>query len=1005
MRAAYVCALLALTAAFLAYPSFVSGGKQDDMARVTILYKDGAKSPQTASGMRVLAQKARAESISDKIQMHGGNITHDFSTIAAVSADVPESAIADLERDPNILAIERSQPVRAFLEESVPLIGANSVWQRTISGINITGEGTSVCVIDTGVDYTHPDLGGAWGNKVIAGYNAITGQDCSTNNSACFDDQSHGTHVAGIIAANGSVKGVAPDAKIVAVKVMNSSGEGTSDDVIKGIDWCTNKSAQYNITVISMSLGGDTSATFCDAADPVTASSINAAIAKNISVVVATGNSANYSGISYPACIQNSTRVGATYDANIGGIGFSACSDASTGADKITCYTDRGANFPDMLLAPGGAIYSTVPGNFYATKHGTSMATPHVSGAIALLSQAYKAIYGGTQAPAYFRDVLNSTGKQIPDPGTQLSFPRINVSAAYLSLIYSAVTIHAPRNGSFLGQNFSEINASQRFSGAMWFSVDSGANITACASCNGFTNSTGNLSDGIHNVTVYANNSLVALNFTEAYFMIDTIYPSPFFTSPTEPNGTFFARGWIAANISVNETNFANLTLRLYRDGVFVNSTVFAEKNSTFVNWTNLPDGAYQYNATVLDFAGNSNTTQTQNIFLSRAPPSIENISVFPPVGYRDQNITVNFSVSGVLLPNAILNISRGNVTWQMNLTKSGAAYSAYFTNTSETGTYGAEIFAYDSLNHTSNASRSFEISEPIRLNISLETNAALTLKIKYGAQEMLSSPANQTENISALLASESYSVEVHDDSGVFSIGLSGVNLSMNTSANISFGLLANITSPYADKFRFTNGNSSFSFSPSLGFTNATVCFNYTNYTAQFADISRITIFKCAGSCPDNLWAALSTSSNSSANLACSTVTSFSYFAFGETLPYCGDGHVDAGETCSSCPTDAGACPPPLGGASIVFIPQKNKTAAVNETNITLPQDTPKKPENNSVNAEKNNTIEISEKTIGECHSSTDYVHGLWIAIAKIFAGYAWEIPKLILKFLFGSAL
>ncbi len=355
-----------------------------------------------------------------------------------IVALIPKSKIKELEKQGFKVYIDYK--LRAFLTESVPLINADKVWKIVFNSTNITGKSVSVCVIDTGVDYTHPDLGNCTkeeflsGNceKVIAGYNFVN------TSSDPMDDNGHGTHVAGIIAANGTLKGVAPDAKIVAVKALNENGIGDASDIIDGIWWCTNHSKEYNISVISLSLGTENLyATYCDKNFPLFSEVINASVSKGIAVVVATGNEGNYSGIAAPACIYNAIRVGATYKRNYTGnvswcldqLCSRKCVDSNPKIDNITCFTNRGGEFDVILMTPGVDINSTLPGG-YDEWSGTSMATPHVSGAIALIRQVNKNL-----SPKEIENLFNKTAKQIYDPATKKHYPRIDVYKAVSKLI------------------------------------------------------------------------------------------------------------------------------------------------------------------------------------------------------------------------------------------------------------------------------------------------------------------------------------------------------------------------------------------------------------------------------------------------------------------------------------------------------------------------------------------------------------------------------------------
>ncbi len=239
------------------------------------------------------------------------------------------------------------------------------------------GAGLVVAVIDTGIELSHPDL------KT----NIIANKSCVSGAKNGNDDNGHGTHVAGTIAAIDNsigVVGVAPEAKLIAVKVLNRNGSGTWSSVICGIDWVTANAVKYNIKVANMSLGGSGSSdNNCGYTnnDP-----LHKAICKSrdagIVYAVAAGNETNSTNISVPASYNDTViTVSALSDSDgvPGGIGFPTYYGAD---DTFATFSNYGSEVD--LSAPGVDIYSTYKGGGYATLSGTSMATPHVSGAIAL---------------------------------------------------------------------------------------------------------------------------------------------------------------------------------------------------------------------------------------------------------------------------------------------------------------------------------------------------------------------------------------------------------------------------------------------------------------------------------------------------------------------------------------------------------------------------------------------------------------------------------------------
>jgi len=280
---------------------------------------------------------------------------------ADVLENLSEAEIKELKNNPAVLRVDndaiatiQARDVREdargggnviiqaqTLPWGISKIKANQVWPS-----GNTADPVKVGVIDTGISLSHPDLA----NNIKGSYNAI-----NTRKSA-NDDNGHGSHVAGIIAALNNTTGVvgaAPKADLYAIKVLNAAGSGYISDVIEGIDWAISR----NIKVINMSLGCD-----CD-----TQSLHDAVIrAKNAGVVVvaAAGNSGG--AVIYPAAYPEAIAVSAT-DSN----------------DNLASFSSRG---PEVdLSAPGVSIYSTYKGLGYATLSGTSMASPHVAGAAALV--------------------------------------------------------------------------------------------------------------------------------------------------------------------------------------------------------------------------------------------------------------------------------------------------------------------------------------------------------------------------------------------------------------------------------------------------------------------------------------------------------------------------------------------------------------------------------------------------------------------------------------------
>ncbi len=311
----------------------------------------------------------------------GGKVVHSYKHISAMAVEMPETAIAALAANPRITYIELDHKVQV-LQQVLPW-GVDRIDAEIVHSYN-KGAGVNICIIDTGIDYNHPDLDD----------NYVGGIDYVNNDFDPMDDNGHGTHCAGIVAAENNdfgVVGVAPEASLCVVKALDSSGSGYLSDVVAGIEWAV----ENDMDVISMSLGSDSSSLTLEDA-------CNNAYASGLILVAAAGNDGNPAGktdsVDYPARYSSVVAVAATND-----------------ADARATWSSTG---PDLeFSAPGISIYSTYLNGGYATGSGTSMACPHVVGTVALAKIAY---------PAYtnieIRSLLQNTADDLGTVGLDIKY-------------------------------------------------------------------------------------------------------------------------------------------------------------------------------------------------------------------------------------------------------------------------------------------------------------------------------------------------------------------------------------------------------------------------------------------------------------------------------------------------------------------------------------------------------------------------------------------------------
>ncbi|MBI3004717.1 MAG: S8 family serine peptidase [Ignavibacteriales bacterium] len=297
---------------------------------------------------------------------HTLGILHVYEyALKGFAATVPAARVTALQADPRVQYVEPDQTVTTFaqtLPTGINRVDADLNAKAKIDGVDERMD-VDVAIIDTGIDLDHPDL------------NVFKNVTFARGSRSGNDDNGHGTHVAGTVAAldNGiGVVGIAPGARLWAVKVLNRNGSGSISDVIKGVDYVTQNAA--SIEVANMSLGGGDSQALKDA--------IKNSADKGVVYAVAAGNSATDAGSTSPANSPDVLCVSAIADFN------GQCG----GGAAATCRSDVDDTFADFsnfgsvvdIAAPGVCILSTWNNGGLNTISGTSMASPHVAGAAAL---------------------------------------------------------------------------------------------------------------------------------------------------------------------------------------------------------------------------------------------------------------------------------------------------------------------------------------------------------------------------------------------------------------------------------------------------------------------------------------------------------------------------------------------------------------------------------------------------------------------------------------------
>jgi subtilisin family serine protease len=824
------------------------------------------------------------------------NVKHQYNSFNGFSAIVSIEKYDELINNPLVKSVSIDKKVYATIDDSVGIINASRTWGVNQMGTNLSGFGQSVCVIDSGVDYTHADLGGCtpsvtssranssinniyspnypgeytnnydytWtitkpgydgiavyfseidieegydliyildsDNNYVALYSGtysgsfwspvvegdtikvrfisddydeggpyngfkvtmvtdattdsnldwsgcgkvIGGHDFANIDSDPMDDEGHGTHVAGIIAADGGKKGVSPSSKIVAIKSLDSDGSGWSSDIIAGIEYCTSKASEFNISVISMSLGDNNNyTTYCDENDTSYAAAINSAVSNGISVIISAGNSGSFSGISSPGCIQNAIPVSATTKADV--------------IDNL--YAQR--NSLVNLLAPGSVIFSTQIGGGYVSSSGTSMAAPHVAGAFAIMNQ-YLDSKSLTRTPSQIESIFDTTGKQITDISySGLTYSRIDVYEAIKSFNTAPVLTSAQTNETYV-KSSTNIKFSSDVTGDSLLSVMMNGTSLSGDLVNGGTfytiNTTSDFGcfgiEGSCNFEIIANDYLYEeSNAGSIDIFVDDIAPR---INDKEMIKYYFKNNEVAQFV-VNVTDQNLSTISVCRNFASASTSCSSESASfndgIFNGNVILTKDVSNFSITVTDEAGNENITyflNSTNYFVDDINPTVWAVS------YNDS--TIGLSKEITIYANVTDNIDVFNVSVQYGsnnpiiMTAVGNVYSVSTSANSlgitSTGNHSVKIVAYDNV---SNINESTLVYLDVDASVPFVTNA--TSNITY-------SRSNVSINFSVFVSDTSLtSVTLNGTNMTGDLSNGGIFYTINTTAEFGCQAIEN---------------------------------------------------------------------------------------------------------------------------------------------------------------------------------------------------------------------
>ena len=578
---------------------------------------------------KVNLRKEKIKQNADKLKTdHGIEIKEEWNyLISGVAVRVNKHELKELKKQDFVKDVYEDEILKISVNDSRVILNADDMWALNRNNHNITGSGIKVAVIDSGIDYTHSFFGSCDTATFVAGNcdRFEYGYDYYNGDNDPYDDQYHGTHVAGILGANdpsGKYSGIAPNVTFLIYKACSSTGDCPISDVISGLE----SAAFYNASIVSISLGAYSTV---DTNSPIYIA-LNNTYNEGILSVVAAGNSGSgYETISVPGAYPMVLTVGATSKDN---------SIAPYSSRGITYYNNGSvAGIKPDVVAPGTNIVSAMPKFLGYSGHvtslsGTSMSTPAISGVAALLVQAH---------PEWSVDQLKSAITNTATPLVSYITATVGNGLVHTTRANNVTNTITPNNYHY-GENVAVINNS--FSAVKTFVITNIKNYSI----------TYNIS-----VAITDYNYTYTLNATE--FNLTSNESNSFVLNISSNNNVSrFEHIWFSLHIESNESNIISVVPMGIKD--FINNEGCTGAPYYIYNTTTLNDISCIYPITsgssVIEIKNSSLTLTCINTSLNGqwsgygiSGHNIENVTITgcnlsnfntPIYIYNSQNITVH---------------------------------------------------------------------------------------------------------------------------------------------------------------------------------------------------------------------------------------------------------------------------------------------------------------------------------------------------------------------------